>query len=143
MGERSGATTETPGETEKPMKHVKIGKKGLIVLLGACLFLAPALVFGQGTPRGGTQGGDEAYRLKEAEIKGELKDVMGKMRLLESEIIGSIERPRLSYSLPWKDVFLPVGPGGELEGDLLGDPYPFVDPNTFELEINRNKRDKF
>ncbi len=131
MGKGPGTTTEAPGEKEKPMKHGKISKKFLVLLLGAVFFLVPGLVFGQGASRGGPKG-DEAYQLKETEIKGELKDVMGNMRLLESEIIGSIERPRLSYSLPWQDAFLPVGPEKALEGDLLGDAYPFVDPQSFE-----------
>lgn len=111
------------------MKNGKMTKKRGVLILAAVFFLFPVLAWGQGTPRGEAMD-DEAYRLKETEIKGELKEVMGNMRLLESKIIGSIDRPSLSYSLPWQDVFLPVGPENNLEGDLLGDSYPFVDPES-------------
>lgn len=110
----------------------------LVMFIGSGFFLLFGLwvspVSGQGgLSEGGTDNG--SYRLNETEIRGGLKDILGTMRLRQSEIVGSLERPRLSYSLPWKDAELSLGPDEGLEMDLLGDSYPFIDPNRFEDEV--------
>ncbi|HEY5649360.1 MAG TPA: hypothetical protein VIU33_07650 [Nitrospiria bacterium] len=105
-----------------------------IVILGGMQAALGSSVFAQEGPTE-SRADRENYRLSETEIRGELRDVLGTMRLRESEIIGSLERPRLSYSLPWKKAELFLGPEDELEGDLLGDSYPLIDPGRFEQEV--------
>ena len=120
------------------MRRIISWNMKLVFLIGSGLFLLvvllPGPVAGQEVKRGtGLDSGN--YRLDETEIRGELKDILGTMRLRESEIVGSLERPRLSYSLPWKDAELSLVPDEGPELDLLGDSYPFIDPNRFENEV--------
>lgn len=45
-------------------------------------------------------------QLKETEITGKFRDVLGSLKLLETEIVGTVERPQMNDSLPWKDPVL-------------------------------------
>ncbi len=76
-----------------------------------------------------------AFHLKETEITGKLKDILGSLKLLETEIVGTVERPRLSYSLPWKDPDPLLLDEGENQGGFLGEIYTPLDKDTFSREI--------
>ena len=78
-----------------------------------------------------------AFQLKETEITGNLRDVLGPLKLLEAEIVGAVERPRLSYSLPWKDPLLLDE--GESQGGFLGEIYAPLDKDTFNREIQMER----
>ncbi len=78
-------------------------------------------------------------QLKETEITGKLKNVLGSLKLLETEIVGTVERPRLSYSLPWKDPDPLLLDEGEIQGGFLGEIYTPLDKDTFSREIRAEK----
>ena len=76
------------------MRRIISWNMKLVFLIGSGLFLLvvllPGPVVGQEVKRGtGLDSGN--YRLDETEIRGELKDILGTMRLRESEIVGSLE----------------------------------------------------
>ncbi|MBI3994889.1 MAG: hypothetical protein HY349_02805 [Nitrospirae bacterium] len=75
------------------------------------------------------------FQLKETEITGKLKDILGSLKLLETEIVGTIERPRLSYSLPWKDPDPLLLDEGEIQGGFLEEIYTPLDKETYSREI--------
>lgn len=86
--------------------------------------------------RGGTSStGRGQFQLKETEITGKLKDVLGSLKLLETEIVGTVERPRLSYSVPWQDPDPLSLEEGEVEGGFLKGIYTPLDKETFSREI--------
>lgn len=80
-----------------------------------------------------------AFQLKETEITGKLRDVLGSLKLLETEIIGTVERPRLSYSLPWKDPDPLLLDEVEIQGGFLGEIYTPLDKDTFSHEIRMER----
>ena len=83
-----------------------------------------------------------AFHLKETEITGKLRDVLGSLKLLETEIVGTVERPRLSYSLPWKDPDPMLLDEGEIQGGFLGEIYTPLDKDAFshEIELERARQ---
>ncbi|MBI3812234.1 MAG: hypothetical protein HY283_08530 [Nitrospirae bacterium] len=81
----------------------------------------------------------EGFHLKETEITGKLRDILGSLKLLETEIVGTVERPRLSYSLPWKDPAPLLLDEGESQGGFLGEIYTPLDKDTFSREIQLEK----
>jgi hypothetical protein len=80
-----------------------------------------------------------SFQLKETEIAGKLRDVLGSLKLLETEIIGTVERPRLSYSLPWKDPDPLLLDEVEIQGGFLGEIYTPLDKDTFSQEIQMER----
>lgn len=86
-------------------------------------------------PRAVQPGTPQSYQLKETEITGRLKEVLGSMKLLETEIVGTVERPRLGYSIPWRDPDPLMFEEGELESGFLKGIYAPVDRETFSREI--------
>ncbi|HEY5593985.1 MAG TPA: hypothetical protein VIL61_02360 [Nitrospiria bacterium] len=80
-----------------------------------------------------------AFQLKETEITGKLRDVLGSLKLLETEIVGTVERPRLSYSLPWKDPDPLLLDDVEIQGGSLGEIYAPLDKDTFSHEIQMER----
>lgn len=81
----------------------------------------------------------ESYQLKETEITGKLKDVLGSLKLLETEVVGTVERPRLSFSLPWKDPDPSLLDEGESRGVFLDEIYTPLDKDTFTQEIRSER----
>ena len=41
--------------------------------------------------------------LRETEITAKLRDVLGAFKLSETKVVGTVEKPRLGTSMPWKD----------------------------------------
>ena len=76
-----------------------------------------------------------SFQLKEAEITGKLRDVLGSLKLSETEIVGMVERPRLSYSLPWREPELLLLESGEGRSGFLKEIYTPLDKETFSREI--------
>jgi hypothetical protein len=84
-------------------------------------------------------GSPESYQLKETEITGQLRDVLGSVTLSEGEVVGTVPRPRLSYSLPWKDPDpLPLDEG-DVAGEFREEIYTPLDKDTFAREIEQGK----
>jgi hypothetical protein len=81
----------------------------------------------------------ESYQLKETEITGKLKDVLGSLKLLETEVVGTVERPRLSFSLPWKDPDPSLLEEGGSRGVFLDEIYTPLDKDTYSREIRSEK----
>lgn len=81
----------------------------------------------------------ESYQLKETEITGHLKDVLGSLKLSETEVVGTVERPRLSYSLPWKDPDPSLLEEGDSRGVFQDEIYTPLDKDTFSREIRSEK----
>jgi len=77
----------------------------------------------------------DSYQLKETEITGKLKDVLGSLKLLETEVVGTVERPRLSFSLPWKDPDPSLLDEGDSRGVFLDEIYTPLDKDTYSQEI--------
>lgn len=77
----------------------------------------------------------ESFKLKETEITGQLKDVLGSLKLLETEVVGTVERPRLSYSLPWKDPDPGLLDEAETQGGNQDEIYTPLDKDRFSREI--------
>jgi hypothetical protein len=85
---------------------------------------------------GKTRGKDPgSFQLKETEITGQLKDVLGSLKLLETEIVGTVARPRLSYSLPWKDPDPGLLNEAEPQGGNQEEIYTPLDKDRFSHEI--------
>ena len=80
-----------------------------------------------------------AFQLKETEITGNLRDVLGPLKLLEAEIVGAVERPRLSYSPPWKDPDPLLLDEGESQGGFPGEIDTPLDKDTFSREIQMER----
>jgi len=80
-----------------------------------------------------------SVQLKEIEITGKLKDVLGSLKLLETEVVGSVERPRLSYSLPWKDPDPSLLEEGDSRGVFLEEIYTPLDKDTYSQEIRSER----
>jgi hypothetical protein len=80
-----------------------------------------------------------SVQLKETEITGKLKDVLGSLKLLETEVVGSVERPRLSYSLPWKDPDPSLLEEGDSRGVFLEEIYTPLDKDTYSQEIRSER----
>lgn len=107
-----------------------------IVLMGILTGREPGLAQSPGRAPTTSQ---ESYQLKETEITGQLKDVLGSVRLSEGEVVGTVPRPRLSYSLPWKDPDpLPLEEG-EVTGEFREEIYTPLDKDAFAREIERDK----
>jgi len=81
----------------------------------------------------------ESYQLKETEITGKLKDVLGSLKLLETEVVGTVERPRLSFSLPWKDPDPSLLEEGDSRGVFLDEIYTPLDKDTYSQEIRSER----
>jgi len=81
----------------------------------------------------------ESYQLKETEITGKLKDVLGSLKLLETEVVGTAERPRLSFSLPWKDPDPSLLEEGDSRGVFLEEIYTPLDKDTYSQEIRSER----
>ena len=81
----------------------------------------------------------DAYQLKETEITGKLKDVLGSLKLLETEVVGTVERPRLSFSLPWKDPDPSLLEEGDSRGVFLDEIYTPLDKDTYSQEIRSER----
>ena len=81
----------------------------------------------------------ESYQLKETEITGKLKDVLGSLKLLETEVVGTVERPRLSFSLPWKDPDPTLLEEGDSRGIFLDEIYTPLDKDTYSQEIRSER----
>lgn len=89
---------------------------------------------------GKTQGKDRgSFQLKETQITGQLKEVLGSLTLLETEVVGTVERPRLSYSLPWKDPDPGLLDEAETQGGYQEEIYTPLDKDTFSHEIQLDK----
>jgi len=111
----------------------------LVAVILAFLLAEGEPVFGQPAVSKTPKGETETYRLKETEITGQLKDVLGSMTLTEGEVVGSVPRPRMSYSLPWKDPDpLPLEEG-EGTGAFRDEIYSPVDKDAFTREIERDR----
>lgn len=76
-----------------------------------------------------------SFRLNETEITGELKDVLRSLKMLETEIVGTVERPGLGYSLPWKDPDPAPSEKEEEENGLWKAMYAPLDRERFIHEI--------
>ncbi|MBI3595781.1 MAG: hypothetical protein HY203_01345 [Nitrospirae bacterium] len=81
----------------------------------------------------------DLFQLKETEITGKLKDVLGSLKLLETEVVGTVERPRLSYSLPWKDPDPSLLEEGDSRGVFLDEIYTPLDKDTYTQEIRSER----
>jgi hypothetical protein len=107
-----------------------------IILTGILVDREPGL--GQSPGRAPT-GSPESYQLKETEITGQLKDVLGSVTLSEGEVVGTVPRPRLSYSLPWKDPDpLPLDEG-DVTGEFREEIYTPLDKDAFAREIGQGR----
>ena len=74
------------------------------------------------------------FKLEETEILGKLPDFGGRHRLLETEIMGTLERPRMNFFLPWQD---PESIRSEESGkkEVFKEIYRPIDRDTFIRQI--------
>lgn len=71
--------------------------------MGLGILLALTLSVPAASPQDkGKSADSDPLRLQEAEIMGKLEDVLGSYKLLEAEIVGTVERPGLNYIIPWR-----------------------------------------
>ena len=75
------------------------------------------------------------FELQESQITGELGNVLGSLKLMETEIVGTVERPRLGFFLPWRDPDPMLLKEGEVQGGFLEEIYAPVDKESYSREI--------
>ena len=80
-------------------KPIPIGFLIVLLSLGAMLFPAAAQQPNQKPDRVPKR----SVELRESEITGSLRDIVGAFKLNETEIVGTTDQPRFNYMLPWQD----------------------------------------
>ena len=116
-------------------RNIKITMIGIVLSVG---FIGSGPVYAQESGKI-PQRNRESYQLKETEITGKLKDVLGSLKLLETEVVGTVERPRLSFSLPWKDPDPSLLEEGDSRGVFLEEIYTPLDKDTYSQEIRSER----
>ncbi|HUK56052.1 MAG TPA: hypothetical protein VLY20_05280 [Nitrospiria bacterium] len=113
-------------------------KRRVLGIVATVWLAAAGLAYAQ-EPAEATRKNPDTFQLKETEITGKLKDVLGSLKLLETEVVGTVERPRLSYSLPWKDPDPLLLDEGEMQGVFLEEIYTPLDKDTYSQAIRSEK----
>ncbi|HLB94951.1 MAG TPA: hypothetical protein VJK28_02130, partial [Nitrospiria bacterium] len=80
-------------------------------------------------------GKKKSIELKEAEITGSLRDVIGAFKLQETEIVGTTDQPRFNYLLPWQDPVPFPDEEADLTRGLIEQSYAPLDREAYSREI--------
>ena len=80
-------------------------------------------------------GKKSSIELKEAEITGSLRDVIGAFKLQEMEIVGSTDEPRLNYIMPWQNPVPFPDEEVDLARGLIQQSYAPLDREIYSREI--------
>lgn len=87
-------------------------------------------------PQQKSDGGKKSsIELKEAEITGSLRDIIGAFKLQEAEIVGTRNEPRFNYLLPWQDPVPFPDEETDLARELIEQSYAPLDREVYDREI--------
>ena len=81
------------------------------------------------------RGKKSSIELKEAEITGSLRDVVGTFKLQEMEIVGGTDEPRLNYIMPWQNPVPFPDEEADLARGLIEQSYAPLDREAYTREI--------
>jgi hypothetical protein len=107
---------------------------GRIFLSGILLFLVMA------SPARPQTADSGRVRLQETEIMGRLSGSVGTYKLLETEIVGTVERPRVSYIVPWRDPEPFLLEETDFRRGFLKEIYTPLDRDLFSREMEIRSR---
>lgn len=84
------------------------------------------------------RGKQKSIELKEAEITGSLRDIIGAFKLQETEIVGTTDQPRFNYLLPWQAPVPFPNEEVDLTRGLIEQNYAPLDREVYDRQIQLN-----
>jgi hypothetical protein len=76
-----------------------------------------------------------SVELRETEITGSLRDIVGAFKLHETEIVGMTDQPRFNYMLPWQDPDPFPGEETDLARGLIEQSFSPFEPEWYGREV--------
>lgn len=83
----------------------------------------------------GKRSTDPSVRLQETEITGKLQDIVGTFKLLETEIVGTLEKPKVNYIIPWRQPEAFLLEETDFRRGFLNEIYTPIDRDFYSQEI--------
>lgn len=82
----------------------------------------------------------DPVRLQEGEVTGKLGDSVGSFKLIETEIVGTVEKPKITYIIPWREPEPFLLEDTDFRRGFLKEVYTPIDREYYMREIEIRSR---
>ena len=114
--------------------HYRKIRAGILAVLLAGFIPAGSMAIAQETGKS-RKTSKKVLELRETEITARLRDVLGALKLSETEVFGTVEKPKLGYAVPWKNPKPFITEEGQSKFRFLEDVYTPLDKDRYTHQI--------